>query len=133
MASWAMQDTKPARALKAREREILEFLLTVEIPGVEQLRLQVDHARAVPWDCGCASIDLVVDRNAAPASALDTVIETRTEKKDDPKRLLDLILWIDDGFLSSVEIADHVEPHGKVSKVFPPPSSFDPPRVRDDA
>ena len=60
------------------------------------------------------------------------MIEARTKQKDDPKRLFDLILWIDDGFLASVEIADHVEPHGKVSKVFPPPASFDPPHVRDD-
>ena len=132
MASWPKHVSNPARPLTAREREILAFLLSVDTAGIQELRQQVDRALAVPWDCGCASIDLVVDRDTAPPSAFNGVIESHTVQKHDPKRRLDLIVWIGDGFLTGVEIADHVEPHGKFSKVFPPASGFDPPHVRDD-
>src|SRR6516225_336632 len=40
-------DNQPAqRPLTAREREILDFLLAVEVPGVEELRSQAEFAAA---------------------------------------------------------------------------------------
>lgn len=54
------------RPLSDREREILELLLSVELPGIEELREQVAFARAARWDCGCASFDVIVDRERAP-------------------------------------------------------------------
>jgi len=40
---------------------------------------------------------------------------------------------VDDGYLAGVEIVDHAEPHGKLSRVFPSPSEFDPPLVRGES
>jgi len=45
------------RALTSREREILEMLLAVDVPGIEELRAQVPYVKAARWDCGCASFD----------------------------------------------------------------------------
>src|SRR4051812_4259662 len=111
-----------ARPLDRREREILDFLLTVETPGIDELRQQAKHARAVPWTCGCASIDLVVDREAAPASRVTVrpAVEAATKERNDPDRAFDLLLWVDDGYLSGVEIVDYTETHGEASGVFPP-------------
>jgi Cysteine-rich CPCC len=121
-----------SRPLSPREREILEFLLSVEVPGITELRQQVDHALAVPWKCGCASIDLIVDRETAPASSIaaNPAIETTTTEKDDPERYFDLLVWVEAGFLSGLEIVDYGESHGAASAVFPPPADFDPPRAR---
>jgi len=124
---------EPARPLTAREREILDFLLSVETAGIEELRQQADHARVVPWSCGCASIDISVDQGAAPtpsAIAISPAIESQTKQKDDLELFFELLLWVDNGFLSGVEIVDYSETHGGASRVFPPASDFDPPRVR---
>jgi hypothetical protein len=120
------------RPLDRREREILDFLLTVDTPGISELRQQTDHVLAVPWKCGCASIDLIVDRGAAPASAVTVrpTVETTTNERNDPDRIFDLLLWVDDGYLSGVEIVDYTETHGEASGVFPPVSDFATPQVR---
>ena len=123
------------RPLDRREREILDFLLTVDTPGISELRQQAEHVLAVPWKCGCASIELIVDREAAPASAAKVrpAVETTTKERDDPDRIFDLLLWVDDGYLSGVEIVDYTENHGEASGVFPPVSDFEPPQVRQRA
>jgi hypothetical protein len=48
------------RPLTTREREILEMLLSVEAPGIDELRKQVPHVQAARWSCGCASFNLSV-------------------------------------------------------------------------
>lgn len=56
--------------LTDREREILQLLLSAELPGIEELREQVAYARAARWNCGCASFDVVVDRERARRSSI---------------------------------------------------------------
>jgi hypothetical protein len=46
--------------LSRREREILEMLLSVDAPGMEELRAQVPFAQAARWSCGCASFQLKI-------------------------------------------------------------------------
>ena len=58
------------RPLTTREREILDFLLSVDAPGIEELRQQANFADAGPRVVGDASIDLVIDRDRAPRSVL---------------------------------------------------------------
>lgn len=101
------------RPLTDREREILEFLLSVEVPGIEELRQQVPFARAARWDCGCASFDLIVDRERAPRSAItaSAAVEAYSKARNDPNKAFDLLLWVDDGWLAGVEIVD-VDQHG---------------------
>jgi hypothetical protein len=115
------------RPLTQREREVLDFLLSAELPGVGELRRQAETAYASAWTSGCASIDLHVDRRTAPASPLRTrpAIEAEAKDEDDVVRPYELRLWVDeDGWLSSLEIVDYVDPDGSTHEIFPPPSDF---------
>jgi hypothetical protein len=120
------------RALTDRERETLDHLLSVEMPGVDELRAQAKWALAVPWDCGCASIDLMVDRRVLPQSSIRTrpAIEADSREKLDPTRTFTLLLWVDDGWLSGIEVVDYLERHEDSPAEIPPPSEFDAPRPR---
>jgi hypothetical protein len=102
------------RPLTDREREILELLLSVEVPGIEELRKQVAFARAARWDCGCASFDVIVDRERAPRSTITTspAVEAYSKERNDPNKAFDLLLWVEDGWLAGVEIVDYVDQHG---------------------
>jgi hypothetical protein len=117
------------RPLTQREREVLDFLLSAELPGIDELRRQAETVYASPWRCGCASIDLHVDRRVAPASPLRTQPAIEAETKEvDAAGLFELLLWVDeDGWLSSLEIVDYVDPHGSTHEIFPPPSDFEKP------
>lgn len=124
---------EPYRALTGREREIVDMLLSVDVPGVEELRSQAAHATAARWDCGCASFDLRVDRERAPRSTITTspAIETTTVERDDYRKTFELLLWVDDGWLSGVEIVDYVDQHGDESPdEIPPPDAWNKPHSR---
>jgi hypothetical protein len=125
---------RPTRPLSAREREILAFLLSVDVEGMDELRKQADVVVARPWTCGCASVDLVVE-GAAPRSSISTrpAVESATVEREDPEQTFDLLLWVEDGLLSGMEIVDYGDKHGEHSQVFPPPDAFEPPRPRPHA
>jgi hypothetical protein len=113
----------------ARERAIMEMLLSVDMPGVEGLRAQVPHARVARWNCGCASFNIEVDRTLAPHSQVTKrpAVEA-SSKQHDAGKALDLLLWVADGWLSSVEIVDYVNRHGDESpNEIPPPEEWDEP------
>lgn len=119
------------RPLSQREREVLDHLLSVETPGVEELRQQAATALAVPWDCGCASIDLIVDRSATLKSTIRArpAIESYSRERHDEHGILDLLVWVDDdGWLSAVEIVDYGEKHGLLHEI-PHPRHFDAPQA----
>jgi hypothetical protein len=121
------------RTLTGREREILEMLLSVEVPGIHELRAQVPYAQAARWACGCASFNLTVDRERAPRSSITArpAIEATTRVRDDVMRTFELLLWVDDGWLDGVEIVDFVDRHGDDSPdEIPPPDLWDPPHAR---
>ena len=121
------------RSLTDREREILLMLLSVEMSGIEELRVQAAHSRAARWKCGCASFNLIVDKNAAPRSAVTArpVAEAITKQRDDADAAFDLLLWVEDGWLHSVEIVDYMETHGDDSPdEIPPPEVWDVPAAR---
>ena len=59
------------RRLTSREREVLDFLVSVYDPAAEALRLQAATARVTEeCGCGCEGIGLVVDRERAPRADL---------------------------------------------------------------
>jgi hypothetical protein len=118
------------RPLTPREREVLDFLLSVETPGVEELRRQADFALARSWDSGCASIDLIVDQERGPRSSITRrpAIEATSKEREDPERIFDLLLWVDDGWLSGIEMVEYgFDRHEDAPDVFPEPSDFEPP------
>jgi hypothetical protein len=111
------------RPLTKREREILELLLSVDAEGIEELRAQVPHALGARWNCGCASFNLIVDKARAPRSTVtrSPLSEAESMERDDPDHYFELLLWVNDGWLSGVEIVDYVEQHGVQSPQEIPP------------
>lgn len=123
-------ETDAYRPLTEQERAILDFLLAADVQGTAELRRQAEGARAQRWHCGCASIDLLVDRTRAPRAPVETrpAIEAHSIEQEDPLGLFDLLLWVDDGWLSAVEIVEYgFERHEDSPDEFPPPSHFEPP------
>ncbi|HST18526.1 MAG TPA: hypothetical protein VLK36_12715 [Gaiellaceae bacterium] len=114
------------RPLTARELEILELLLSVDVEGIEELRAQVPHALAARWSCGCASFGLVVDAAQAPRSRNTNSLlsEAASKERRGPDSYFELILWLRDGWLNSVEIVDYVDQHGDQSPQEIPPLDY---------
>lgn len=124
---------EPFRSLTRRERQIVDMLLSVEAAGIEELRSQVPYATVARWDCGCASFDVRVDSQRAPRSEItkSPLIEATTVERDDYRTTFDLLLWVDDGWLSGVEIVDYVDKHGDESPdEIPPPEAWNKPSLR---
>ena len=118
------------RSLTEREREILDFLLTADLPGIEKLREQVETARAVRYSSRDPSFGLWLehwdDDEWLPSSArARPLIQTHTKWQGN-KNLYSLILWVDShGGPDSVELTPFHE--SEWPEVLPPPSEFEPP------
>src|SRR5581483_3759625 len=94
------------RMLTERERAILDMLLSVETPGIEDLRAQARRVRVARWSCGCASFSIEVDRTGTPRSQLTKrpAVEALSKQREYPQKAFELLLWVEDGWLSGVEI-----------------------------
>lgn len=119
------------RQLTAREAEILDFLLGVDDPRIEPLREQRKSVVATGiCGCGCASIDLAVDRERyKPAAICRQPISAdfdpaRTDLAD-PMEAGGLLVFLDEGWLSLLEIWWIERPPSE----FPPAASFHAPEV----
>ncbi len=99
--------------LTEREAATLAFMLSPDDPRLVPLREQAGTALvAGPCGCGCASIDLAVDRDRArPATGLASpAVAYLTPDPSDAGRMFWLDLWItSDGWLSGLEVSyvDH--------------------------
>ena len=103
-----------SRPLNADEKRVLDRLLTVDFPGAPELRAQVRHSTVVGrCECGCATVDLAVDRVAAPP-ALDCpgspILAEATVLGDDGQPVGGVIAFLDGGYLSMLEIYSHDAP-----------------------
>jgi hypothetical protein len=111
------------RPLTAREREVLDFLLSAEFPGVERLREQAGGARVAsePRDC-CPSLKLVADvTRARPASVRDEPVVVGAGSKSKEWTLL---LHVRDGWLDEMELVHYTD---DVPAEFPSPDAFETP------
>jgi hypothetical protein len=99
------------RPLAADERAILDHLLSLEFEGVEQLRRQAAEATVVGrCDCGCPTIEIETTASAlaVPLEGRLAPIEGRVLPiADEPSG--DVILFVDDGRLSSLELVWYTE------------------------
>jgi hypothetical protein len=119
--------------LTERQREILDFLLSVETTGIAELRRQAEVAesRGRITRC-CPSITLWVDRTRAPRSSIELpVIEAESMERADTEHVFDLLLFLDDGWLSTLELVHYGE--GPGLDEFPPTQAFDAPRAYQPA
>ncbi len=115
------------RPLSERENEILGFLLSAEFPGVEKLRRQSANRQVVgQCECGRATIYLDVDESlpvAYEVAQFDAVdAASRPTSADAPP--FELILFVKDGRLSSVEIVWYGD--APITE-FPSPDEFERP------
>jgi hypothetical protein len=103
------------------------FLLSADFLGRDALRRQADAARVIgKCQCGCATIDLWVDSETAPAANVREPIPVEARSQSE-EGLLELLLFVRHGWLDSLEIvyySDHPP------TVFPVPDAFDPPQTR---
>ena len=115
------------RPLTAREAETLRFMLSPADPRLVRLREQSRVAVVTgKCPCGCATIDLSVDRaKASAASGLcHAAINALTPKFDPVLGPRELIVFLDEGWLSSLEVVYYsVQPPHE----FPSIEDFDPP------
>jgi hypothetical protein len=117
------------RALSKQEAAALRFMLSVDDPRIEPLRQQADAA-SVNWECtcGCATISFVIDRSRASSATglCSPVLDTFRRSPVDEDRFCELIVFMKDGWLSSLELVWYAKPIAE----FPPPTEFEPPVLR---
>ena len=120
-AGYVRRVTAPARPLRPAEAAILGFLLSADFPGAGALRHQARAARVVEGcPCGCASVELEVDPAAPRALQVSqyNAVEARGVHV-----AADLILFVADGRLASMEIVGH---GAQRFTEFPAPDAFAP-------
>ena len=120
-----------ARPLTERQREILRFLLPPDLPQRDVFLKQAAAARvSARCPCGCATIHLSIDPTAAPRAEVAlpyNAVDATTGACHELDRSFELLLFIEDGWLSYVEIVYYGdEPPAE----FPPPAAFEPPQVK---
>lgn len=126
LASWERQFPRP---LRERERAILDLLLSNDAEGVAELRAQVPHATVVGrCKCGCPTIDIAVERDAAPPSSITRrpAIDCFSREREAIDEVFDLMLWVEGGYITGIELVYYDD--DKPAE-FPEPSCFDEPVV----
>jgi hypothetical protein len=119
------------RALSDHEAEVLAFLLSVDDARLEPVRAQATSAVVTGMcACGCATVHLAVDRQRyPPANLCSPVVSTTTrlaeDEQADPSQTFGLLVFLDQGWLSQVEIWYIDEPPLE----FPDVATFDAPRL----
>lgn len=93
------------RSLRAEEKALLDFLLSAEFPGRDELKEQVEDVRVVgECECGCGTIELAVQPGTVPARTEKSIpIEAYAEA-------LDVLLFARDGVLGMLEIVFYADP-----------------------
>lgn len=89
------------RPLSATERQILGAMLALDFPGAPELRAQVPSTVVSRrCNCGCPSVDLVVEGDV-PLAAVTSRVPVNAEV--DGVLGGGLIIFVDDGRLSGLE------------------------------
>jgi hypothetical protein len=117
-----MAQLSKSRPFTEKERELLEFMLSVDFPGRDELKTQAGCAE-VDWecDCGCGTFTVELKESCARAASYEPIpVEAYREG-------LDVLLFVREGYLSSLEIVDYLDvrpltfPSPKELKLWVPP------------
>lgn len=96
----------PPRKLRANELAVLEKLLSIDFPGVEELRPQLPFARVGQEDAdGNPTIGFVVDRAHAPKAEMDDgpAIDAIAPAVGSDRPIW-ILLHVWDGYLGELEV-----------------------------
>jgi hypothetical protein len=125
---WLGSMTYP-RPLSARERAVLDFLLAGADDRLAPLRTQAKTAIVTGMcECGCPTMYLDVDHALVPAPLVSPAVEsgTRQTAEMDPRSYVGVILFLEQGDLSSLElwyVSDVPPPE------FPATTALEAPRI----
>jgi hypothetical protein len=98
--------TVTTRPLTHQEHAVLARLLSVPVAGADQLRAQAQAAQATIRETVAAGLDLVVPTSAPSAALPDGPVRLTAEVYDPAGHYLgELLLWVKDGRLTSLEYA----------------------------
>jgi hypothetical protein len=100
-----MEDQKilTPRPLTPEELALLNWLLEHGLPEAKTFAPQVEKIRATPWcNCGCPSISLHVDQDAALGTSSNSVISDAVGLTPDGKKI-GVLLFQKDGKLTLLE------------------------------
>lgn len=111
------------RPLSQRERDVLEYLLSLDFPGVSELREQAKHVSVVAESDHCPTIDLVVDHSKAKPAKVSDILPVTTYTKDDVN-FVHVNLFVRDGWLSEIDVGHY----DYIPSELPPPDELVPPR-----
>ena len=90
------------RQLTSEESALAEFLLSIEFPGRDELRKQLRLAQVTgTCECGCGTILIRVN------DATDKAVTTERVVVEAYGKGVDVLMFVRDGTLSSIEIVDH--------------------------
>ena len=96
------------RALRAEEKALLDFLLSADFPGREELKEQAETVTVVgECQCGCGTVEFEVEGNF-PAAKLEKSIPIEGYAD-----ALDVLLFTEGGFLAMLEIVFYADPPQK--------------------
>jgi hypothetical protein len=116
------------RPLTDAESNVLAYLLTADVPGVEALREQAKSVVVTErCRCGCASIDLYVDpTTASPAVTTEPIPVEASTRPEYGSEIFSLLLFVRDGWLALLEIVYYGD---FIPVDFPPTTAFESPTV----
>ena len=99
------------RPLSRDEREVLNALLTDDVPGVAALRAQAQNVLASRGcNCGCGTIDLHVADGAPNAGVAGPAPVEGTVRDADGRPTGGVLLFVEDGRLARLDITSHGDP-----------------------
>lgn len=96
---------EPHRALNPYEDSLLKRILSVEFPGVMDLRQQLSFV-IVSEECqDCPSIVLnVIHRDALTRAEVERTVPVEAEGRDTDGMKIHFLLYVSEGYLSEMEI-----------------------------
>jgi len=100
-----------AQPLTADVVATIDALLPPGTPGREELLAQLPHSRTGErCACGCATVDLIVDRSAVrPANVTSNPIAEASFTSDDGTEAGGVLLFAEAGYLSLLEIYTYLD------------------------
>ena len=100
------------RALLPDERSILEFLLSKDFRGVDQLIAQLEHVSVTGSSCGCGcdSVGLAVEPSVSPAQ-VDERVPTDAFGRDAKGIEVGVVLHVIEGYMADLEFYSTSDAH----------------------